>query len=320
MNEATTARTSAEVPRFDGFFQALERRRGALGDVGPRVKELTRRSDARAVLGIAADWAIVAGAVAAAEWLATWWGAVLAGLVIATRINALHLDWFHEALHANLFTRKGWHERLDFLYGLPVFTDVASARETHLKHHRDYVAESQTPTYGYDYWGVVPADRGDRRRLVWLWWVRPLTGYHTWRFVRDTAADLWDHPRCLARCLVFWGAVVGAFAWLGAAHLLLYWFVPLLVVHPVLYFWQDMAQHFNVRQSPTRDVRGLLYRLVFNPHGRGTYHNLHHLHAGIPWYNLRRASELLIGDAPVDVARGFLDLSRQVTTADEEQG
>ena len=81
--------------------------------------------------------------------------------------------------------------------------------------------------------------------------------------------DLLTSVQGAVRFLVFWAVVVGVFYWFEALHLLLYWFVPLLVVHPVLFFWHDMAQHFNVMKSPTRDVRGLFYRLMVCPHGSG---------------------------------------------------
>ncbi|HMB06552.1 MAG TPA: fatty acid desaturase, partial [Isosphaeraceae bacterium] len=195
---------------------------------------------------------------------------------------------------------------------------VAMARRIHIEHHRNYIDESLAPTYTYDYWGLNATNWNDRRRLLWIWWFRPLTGYQTWKFLCFRFADLATSVRYPIRCLAFWGIVVGIFSRFAALHLLLYWFVPLLLIHPVLFFWQDMAQHFNVKKSPTRDVRGAVYRLIFNPHGRGAYHNVHHLHAAIPWFNLRRASEFLIDDATVDIAHGFLDLSRQITSVRPE--
>ena len=318
MVETTLAEPAEGASAFNEFFEALERRLESFGEVGRKIKALKRRSNARALLGIAIDWAIVVGAVAAGEHLGTRWAYLLAVIVIATRINAFSFTWVHEAIHGNLFARKSWNDALDFLYGLPVFKPVAIARRLHMAHHRDYVDESRSPNFGYDYWGIDETNSSDRGHLLWIWWLRPLTGYYTWKFLRMRLGDLLTSVQGAVRFLVFWAVVVGVFYWFEALHLLLYWFVPLLVVHPVLFFWHDMAQHFNVMKSPTRDVRGLFYRLMVCPHGSGAYHNLHHLHATIPWFNLRCASELLIDDPSVDIAHGFFDLSMQIASVRRE--
>ena len=114
------------------------------------------------MLGIAIDWAIVVGAVAAGEHLGTRWGYLLAVIVIATRINAFSFTWVHEAIHGNLFARKSSNDALHFLYGLPVFKPVAIARRLHLAHRRDYVDESRSPNFGYDYWGIDETNSSDR--------------------------------------------------------------------------------------------------------------------------------------------------------------
>lgn len=304
---------------FDGFLAAVEARKRQVPDHKAALRRLSERSAARTLVGLGIDWAVVVGAAALSERAGAWWAYAIAVFVIATRMNAFYLEWLHEAVHGNLFKRKRWNDRADFLFGLPMFASVELQRENHLRHHRNYVEEAQVPSYGYEYWGVDSVRWDDERRLWWLWWVRPFTGYHTWAWLRDTWLDLRDAPRgVVVRLACFWAPVVLACWWAGALRLLAaYWLVPLLVVHPVLFFYQDVAQHFHVHKSPTRDVRGLVYRLIFNPHGRGAYHNLHHLHASVPWFRLAEANALFVDDATIEVASGFFELSRQVVTGPE---
>ena len=69
MVETTLAEPAEGASAFNEFFEALERRLESFGEVGRKIKALKRRSNARALLGIAIDWAIVVGAVAAGEHL-----------------------------------------------------------------------------------------------------------------------------------------------------------------------------------------------------------------------------------------------------------
>lgn len=277
------------------------------------VSALCRRSGVRAALGISLDWAAIVAAAALSERIGATWAYALALLVITSRINALYLNWLHEAIHCNLFARKRLHRQLDFLYGLPFLSSLEIARGVHMQHHRDYREEARDSIAEYAYVGLRAELWHDPRYRAWIWLGRPLLGYHVVTSLRDCALDLIDHPREALRCLLFWAPVLASFAWLGELRLVAwYWLVPYVAVHPTLFFWQDLAQHFAVRRSPTRDVRGWIFRALLSPHGRGAYHVAHHLVPGVPWYNLPRASALLVDDRVTDVARGFVDLSRQV--------
>lgn len=277
------------------------------------LRQLNSRSNLRALLGITLDWLIIIASAIVSERLDRWWVYLLSVFVIATRINAFCLEWQHEAIHCNLFTRKSWHERLDFLYALPFLASVKLSREVHLQHHRVYGQEFTEALGGYEYWEFSASKWQRPAYRVWIWLLRPLLGYHVYTNLRDTIWDLYLHPRELLRCLIFFVPLLGLFAAYGKLNLLgWYWLVPYFVVHPVLFFWQDLAQHFNTRRSATRDVRGAIYQFIFSPHGRGAHHNLHHLYPGIPWFNIRRASALLVDDRLIDTVDGFLGLTRQV--------
>jgi fatty acid desaturase len=282
---------------------------------------LCTRSTARALLGIGLDWAVIVAAAAASERVGTTAAYLVSVVVITSRINALYLNWQHEAIHGNLFPQKWPHRWLDFLYGLPLLSSVEIARSVHMSHHRSYREESLESIKAYEYAGLRADRWHDRRYRVWIWIVRPLLGYHIVTSLRDAVLDLVDHPREALRCLVFWVVVVASFAWCGRSSLILwYWLVPYLVVHPALFFWQDLSQHFSLKKSPTRDVRGWLFRALLSPHGRGAYHNVHHLFPGVPWYNLAKATALFTDDRAIDVAHGFIDLSRQILSPSATSG
>jgi|GEM_PF-1599269 len=278
---------------------------------------LSRSSTARAVLGITADWLLIAASILLSEQFPTWWGYALAVLVISSRMNALSLDWLHEAQHGNLFRGKVLYALFDCFYGYPIFLARKLGLEEHLAHHASYLTEAEgVPLSGYDYYYIDERRWSSRSYRVWIWLVRPLLGYATGIFLRNTLFYLRQDARESCKIAAFWIVVCGLLAWAQALPLLWwYWLLPLMLVHPLFLFWVDLMQHFNTHHSPSRDVRGPLLRLLFTPHGRTAYHNLHHLLPRIPWFNLRRASALCVDEARIDRAGSFLELSLQVTSA-----
>ena len=280
----------------------------------PPVKGFYRRSGIRAFAGILFDWAIVVALVAAAEWFLhpAIYGAAI--LLIAGRMMSLETKWTHEAMHFNLFRKKSWNDRLEFLFAWPVCTSASLGRETHLRHHLQYLEEKEDPVFGYQYAGITPEKKNGHAFMVWIWFIRPLIGYQAFHELRAIVDNLIETPSFRWKMLFFWGLVVGVFAAVGRPDLLLwYWVVPLFLIRPIFWFWQDLAQHYNAR-SPlgTRDMHGWFFTLFFGD--SRNYHGVHHVYPALPWYQLAECHRLYIGDDQVDVATGFLDLTRQILT------
>jgi len=282
-------------------------------------KAYYRRSAIRSLAGILFDWLIVVALVVVAELLrhpAAYVGAVL---LIAGRMISFETKWTHEAMHFNLFRKKSWNDRLDFLFAWPVWTTANLRRQNHLRHHLEYLEEKEDPTFGYQYAGITPELRQSRAFMVWIWFVRPLIGYQTIYELRCILANLIETPSFRWKMLFFWSVLAGVFAVLGRLDLLIfYWVLPLFLIRPIFWFWQDLAQHFNAR-SPlgTRDLHGWFFTLFFGD--SRNYHGVHHVYPAVPWYRLAECHRLYVGDDQVDVATGFFDLTRQILARPESQ-
>jgi fatty acid desaturase len=280
----------------------------------PPIKGFYRRSPARAFAGILLDWAIVVVLVAAAEWFLHPTIYLAAILLIAGRMMSLETKWTHEAMHFNLFRKKSWNDRLEFLFAWPVCTSASLGRENHLRHHLQYLEEKEDPVFCYEYAGITPEKKNGRAFMVWIWFIRPLIGYQAFHELRAIVDNLIEAPSFRWKMLFFWSLVVGVFAAVGRPDLLVwYWVVPLFLIRPIFWFWQDLAQHYNAR-SPlgTRDLHGWFFTLFFGD--SRNYHGVHHVYPALPWYRLAECHRLYVGDDQVDVATGFLDLTRQILT------
>jgi len=282
------------------------------------LRKLSRRSNARAFLTIAADWAVIVLAAAVSERVFRPWLYPLTVIVIARQMNAL-FELHHHAIHANLFTRKTWSLRLQFLYSLPLATTVASDRDDHLDHHRNFnTVEKDYLTWGTGY-GLDPARRYDRRYMLWFLWLRPFLGPLQFSDLKEIlTSKRWRDPAYRNPVAAFWICVVAALLAAGRIDLLLwYWLVPRFTVFPILFFWDDMLGHYNCPRTGTREMRGLWFRL-FGTHGT-SFHNIHHEFPAIPWFNMERATRLAIDESGVDVARGFVDGMRQLVEMSKEE-
>jgi len=280
------------------------------------LRGMSRRSTARAFLAIAFDWGLICLAAAACEVFFSPWTYLLALVVISRQMNAL-FELHHHAMHNNLFPRKPWNRSLQMFYSLPLWTTVESDLADHMDHHRTFnTVEQDYRTWGTGY-GLDPARRHDRGYMTWFLWIRPFTGPLQISDLKELfTSKRWRDPAYRKPVLLFWAAAVLVFLAASRLDLLLwYWIVPRFTLFPVLFFWDDMLGHYNCPRTGTREMRGLWFRL-FSTHGTN-FHNIHHLHPAIPWFNMERATKLAIDETQVDLAQGFIDGMRQLAVAQD---
>ena len=103
------------------------------------MSRFTRRSTKRALLTIAAEYAIITGAIAIAAAVPDigWPVKALAILVIGTRQYALGEALLHEASHWHLSNSKSVNDLLGAILAWPVFTSLAAYRRFHNRLHHE---------------------------------------------------------------------------------------------------------------------------------------------------------------------------------------
>jgi fatty acid desaturase len=269
-----------------------------------QVRELSRRSDWRAALTIAADWLVIFAAAATSllvPWKAVY---VLSVIVIARQMNVI-AELHHQAMHANLFRRKRLNAWLECCYSLPYFTRVSADLAEHMEHHATYsVANNDHLTWGAGY-GLKLAKRCNRTYMLWFLLVRPFCGVLQWQALRDLVqSPNWRQPAFRRVMLTFWGLVLLALYAIGRVDVIFwYWLAPYFTFYQVFFFWDDMMGHYNCPRTGTRDMRGWAFRL-YTGHS-STHHNIHHRYPAIPWFRAPRATQLLIDSQEMDIAHGF---------------
>ena len=279
------------------------------------LRSLVVRRAERSVSAIVGDWILIFFAVILCERLDSLWAYLASVLLIARQMNALS-ELHHHAMHGNLFRKKQWNTRLQFLYSLPLLTTIKLDLDDHMEHHRYFVPQDSL-TWGTGY-GLNLDRRSDRAYMFYFLWIRPFLGpLQLSDFLEVTS------PKRLFSSA---GWPVAAFGTIAIAVLFLtshldlllwYWIVPRFALYPVLFFWEDMLGHYNCPITGTRDFRGIWFRFL-SPHGTA-FHNLHHLCPALPWFNMAAGTSLLVDEDRIDIARGFLDGMHQLSRFKESE-
>lgn len=282
------------------------------------MRRFTRRSTLRALLTIAVEYAIIAGAIATAVALPAnvWPVTALAILVIGTRQYALGEALLHEASHWHLSSSKQVNDLLGAILAWPAFTSVAAYRRFHNKlHHELDIADTENSIWeDYEGWGLpAPSQKLGRARGFWLLVIRPVIGLtgimHLFKTVRDFGYDF--DLRETRFMLITWALVIAGAAYFSLwRELILYWLVPYAFVFSTINYWSEVGDHFRVSGAKTRsDLNWLLNTFVTHNIG---YHALHHKYSSIPWFRLPEAYRAHRGEIVEQVSHGYLETFAQI--------
>jgi fatty acid desaturase len=206
----------------------------------------------------------------------------------------------HEAVHGTLSRNRAWNHALGAACALPVLQNFAAYKVLHLRHH-DHLGEPGDPDHYDNY-----------TRWTWLvfamHWGRLIAGYPVYvtaipilGFRHGTGRErFWILVEVAALAAVVVGVLLSP---ISLALLLHAWLIPMLVINTLVNI-RGMSQH-TMLDDQSDEIRGtrsiLTNRVTAFFMCNENYHLEHHLHPGVPWYNLPRLHREL---RPQLVARG----------------
>lgn len=275
--------------------------------------DYTSPRDGYSVLSILFNYLLIGGLVYLSYWHLHWAFYFPIAFVIATRQNALIDSLGHDATHYNLFSTRKMNQRTEFFLFIPFWYSFHMYRKEHARHHGFLMQENDPAYQNYQHWGVLD----EKPNWAWIWWIRPFLLYDLpsifvglWEGLRDDADFRW-------KWLVFWVPLTGLSIVFGFwPILLLYWVVPLLWLVPVIEYWTEVADHYEMQtDADTRDSRGLFLGRFLRGHYDG-YHTLHHKYPRIPWFHLKRATKDYEKLAEVEKIHGLGELYQMFGTGE----
>jgi len=252
--------------------------------------------DRRSLTALSLEWALIAGAIASAQLLATWWAAVAGVIVIATRQHAL-LILYHDAVHGHFSRNAAANDLIVNLgVGVPTLMPVEWYRPLHLAHHRQ-LGTAHDPErqllYAGQSWNYRPLPAaallrqllGDLLLVNGIRTIAAWLGSHPDRPIRTATVAL---AGAWLAALAIWLAVAPA----AASVALLLWFGPLLTLTQLLQKLRSFAEHSG-GPNVTPGWPDWTYSWQAGPLGRLTiwpyhihYHREHHARPALHWHEL----------------------------------
>ncbi len=296
--------------------EALGRR--LLPPGSPLLRDVLQHRPWRVVADTALCYATIVLAFALLARAPTWWGAIIAFLVIGNRQYALSV-LTHEGDHRTLFARR----RTNDLFAqaalcAPVGVDFHGERKNHGRHHQLLATEDDPDRYLYS---VV--DKSTRLDFVLF-----LTGLTMFPRALHKALHGGAGPsaptpfaEALKGFVLRRGATLAAQAMIFLAiwsrfpawYYLAFWIAPIyplvFVPHKIRMFCEHALPVLpDAAADPLRLITfapGAVERALFSPYHLNL-HAEHHLWPYVPYYNLPRLQPLLAGRPEVAVRRSYL--------------
>ncbi len=273
------------------------------------IKALCVRNNYRGVVSIVSDyaWMLAACGLSLQVHPVLY---PLSILIIGARQRAL-ASLFHDASHGTLFKSKGLNRLAGRVFcGWPVMQSLSAYRRSHVMAHHSRLGDTaHDPDFReLKRAGVYAIPRGPDffRRFV----LSALCGRLTIRYLKS----LWlnrlsfalrpDASQVESWLILLLHTVIAAIAyahgWL--ANLMLFWWIPLVLVYPVIGWFSELSEHYPFMDASgawrftSRNRYSLwIERLFIGMHG-DSFHLTHHLLPGVPHWHLAAATRILRAD------------------------
>lgn len=255
---------------------------------------------------ILSNWFIIILTIALSVYVAPFWLYPLAVLIIGAKMHALAI-LAHDAAHFRFLKNRKWNDLItNYLVMYPIFTSLEKYRNNHLKHHQHLNTEDDPD------WVAKLGNRDftfPKTKRAFL-----LTVFSYFFLIKGISDAFWflkrfenedstavNQTESKIFRLVFYALMFGGLIYFGAwKYFLLYWIVPYFSTFFMIQYIRSVAEHFGDLAyeddlTGTRTVKAtLLEKFFLAPHNVG-YHLEHHLYPGVPFYNLPKLHELLMG-------------------------
>lgn len=268
------------------------------------LKALTRLDNFHGPLAVLEDYFVIGCAIAA--FLISPYFYPLSVLLIGSRQRAL-ATILHESAHKTLTKNRPLNYLLGTTFsGHLIFQMFEPYFRSHvLKHHRNLGDPTTDPDLIFHLSEGLYSEPS-RKKFMWNFLVKPwlflnitkqITYVFNARFRPRTAAQSPTYRSELFRFLILWIAISILLTVSGTwLEFLLLWVIPYLTAFQAINWYCELSEHFPMPNSKAIDIymtrnrfSPMWERFFFGIHGEN-YHLEHHLHPGIPFWNLAAAN------------------------------
>ncbi|WP_199154673.1 guanitoxin biosynthesis L-arginine gamma (S) hydroxylase [Chromobacterium sp. ASV23] len=274
-------------------------------EITKSIKTLYQLNNWRAPLAVISDH----GTILLFAWLAHKFPLLIpiSIIVIGSRQRAL-ATILHEASHLSLSENRNLGKILGtFLSGYLIFQSWDSYKQSHVLNHHHFLGnQHKDPDYSY-YISSGVYNHQSKKQFIWKYFWRPILSLNTFSnikyLLRHRLLESSSRQELLFMLISLIGYTIIGSSIAGPEFILLYWILPYLTSFQAISWFIELAEHYPLLGKSELDIfssrnrfGGLLENLLTGMHGE-RYHLIHHLFPRIPYWNIKKAHEILMQDS-----------------------
>jgi len=265
------------------------------------ITQLSKTSLLKSVFWISINWIIIVSVITSAIYLNNFIVTILSVLIIATRQYALSI-LLHDAAHYNISRKKLTNDLISSLFlSFPLLVSTELYRQHHLMHHRHLHSENDPDVNDQ----VKKMSKTELVKML----IGNISGIYLIKSLRSSSSFSMIGRLIKTKCsflirenLLFVFFILTASTFIIYFNIfsivLIFWFLPMLTFFTFIYRFNAIAEHSKC--NPDDELEGsrnidvsLIERLIISPFNKN-YHLTHHLFPGIPFFNLKKATQELL--------------------------
>lgn len=258
----------------------------------------------RGLLGLAYDYAVIVAAIYLT--LVSWWFYPLSLLLIGARQRAF-VTILHDAGHQTLCRNRTLNNLMARLFaGYPLVQGFRTYITSHVINHHNHIGEEALDPDLQYYLESGLFEPTTKREFVRKHLIKPLLFGFTLTYIRMLLVHRWKQLREgsveTIIIAIYWAAIIAVCAWYGwLTYLVLLWFVPLVLMFPWIGWFAGIAEHYPLIRN--QDEIHMSWNRFSHPiegfftalHSENL-HLTHHLRPDIPYWNLKKAHQIMLRD------------------------
>lgn len=274
-------------------------------DICLDINKLIKLDNYHGLIAVLFDYAIIAAFISL--YFVSYYFYPLIILVIAARQGALS-NLFHEAAHGRLTKDKTLNYILGtYFSGYLLFQEYNTYVDSHIKNHHIHIGDAQKdPDYSFHLQAGLYAQQS-KKKFILEYVVKPfflkgLFNYVKHIFVQRAPTLSVQKKGAIYMYSYLFVLLLVAYYVNVLKYIFLFWFVPFFTIFPIIGWFIDLVEHYPLVNENSTDLYMTRNRFshwiedfIFNIHSEN-FHLVHHLHPGIPFWNLKKAHNIFLKD------------------------
>lgn len=285
-------------------FKEVTEKHNFDGAIKKNIKSLCEFNNYSGVLALLTDYLFIGLAIYISQ--VSLWFYPVAVLIIGSRQRAL-ATILHEAAHRTLAKNRKLNQVLGtYFSGYLIFQTWDAYSRSHVINHHTRLG---SPEFDPDLRHYIESgvfDPQTKKQFFFDHLLSPLLCvriFSTVRYLLRNRLLNSTHKGEFARMMLVLAIFIGFGSFLvGWEFFFLYWLIPYLTTFQIITWFIELAEHYPLVRDAKNDLHATRNRFshpieaFFTAMHSENFHLIHHLFPGVPFWNLKKAHQVLLAD------------------------